>query len=189
MIDRYNEEVGPRSRELRVAPRLLRERISEYVADSGVLAEPPLVGRDTEMATLHALLARIGHGGAEACVLWGSSGIGKSRLMNEACSAAALQGIAVIRCALQPHDQRRPLAVLRDMAPKLLDLPGAIGCAPEALAFVRGLCGRGGMPRREFPPTTQHSEVSLASARASATDLLDAVCREGAVLLCIEDAH
>src|SRR5258708_4054640 len=50
MLDRYIDEVGPRSRELRVAPRLLRERISEYVADSGGLAQPPLGGRATEIA-------------------------------------------------------------------------------------------------------------------------------------------
>jgi DNA-binding SARP family transcriptional activator/tetratricopeptide (TPR) repeat protein len=189
VLDRYIDEVGPRSRDLRVAPKLLRERISEYVVDSGLLAEPPLVGRDQEMATLRALLSRIGHGSAEACVLWGSSGIGKSRLLNEACGIAALQGVAVIRCALQPHDQRRPLAVLRDMGPRLLDLPGALGCSPEALALVRGLCGRGEMPARELPRTTQDSEVALAAALASATDLLDAVCGEGPVLLCIEDAH
>jgi DNA-binding SARP family transcriptional activator/tetratricopeptide (TPR) repeat protein len=189
VLDRYIDEVGPRSRDLRVAPKLLRERISEYVVDSGLLAEPPLVGRDQEMATLRALLCRIGHGGAEACVLWGSSGIGKSRLLNEACSIGALQGMAIVRCALQPHDQRRPLAVLRDMGPRLLDLPGALGCSPEALALVRGLCGRGEMPARELPRTTQDSEVALAAALASATDLLDAVCGEGPVLLCIEDAH
>jgi DNA-binding SARP family transcriptional activator len=189
VLDRYIEEVGPRSRDLRFAPKLLRERISEYVVEPGHFAEPPLVGRDAEMATLRGLLSRVGRGGAEACVLWGSSGIGKSRLLNEACSIAALQGLAVIRCALQPHDQRRPLAVLRDMGPLLLDLPGALGSSPESLALIRGLCGRGEMPARELPRTTQDSEVALAGVIASATDLLDAVCGEQPLLLCVEDAH
>lgn len=189
VLDRYIDEVGPRSRDLRFAPKLLRERISEYVAEPGHRGEPPLVGRDSEMATLRALLARFPGGSAEACVLWGSSGIGKSRLMNEACSIAALQGLAVVRCGLQPHDQQRPLAVLRNMAPRLLDLPGSIGCDPESLAFIRGLCGRGEMPARELPRTAQDSEIALARVLASATDLLDAVCEERPVLLCVEDAH
>jgi len=189
VLDRYIDEIGPRSSELSVAPKLLRERISEYVVDSGLLAEPPLVGRDTEMTTLRALLSRVGRGNAEACVLWGSSGIGKTRLLNEASSIAALEGLAVIRCALQPHDLRRPLAVLRDMAPRLLDLPGALGAAPESLALVRGLCGRGEMPARELPRTTQDSEVALAGVLASAIDLLDAVSSERPLLLCVEDAH
>ena len=189
VLDRYIEEVGGRSRDLRFPPKLLRERISEYVTEPGLLAEPPLVGREAEIATLRALLARIDRGTAEACVVWGASGIGKTRLLNEACSIAALEGLAVVRCALQPHDQRRPLAVLRDIAPRLLDLPGALGASPDALALMRGLCGRGEMPAREIPRTTQDAEVALAGVIAAATDLLDAVCGERSLLLCVEDAH
>src|SRR5438132_929141 len=62
VLDRYIDEVGPRSRDLRIAPKLLRERISDYVAEPGILAEPPLTGRDAEIATLHELLTRVGRG-------------------------------------------------------------------------------------------------------------------------------
>jgi DNA-binding SARP family transcriptional activator len=188
-LDAYLDEIGTRSAELRVNPRILRERISRYVPNPDATEQLPLVGRDKELATLIDVIDQASAGSPQVCIVTGPSGIGKSRLLIEACSMAALAGKRVIRVRLQAHDTRRAFAVLRDLGPGLLDLPGAIGASPEALAAVKGLCGRGPSTYQSIPTGALEAEALVSEVKSRVVEVADAVAGEQPVVVCIEDAH
>jgi len=60
------------------------------------LTDPAFVGRDAELASLHALLTEIGDGGSGLVLLDAESGGGKSRLLAELASKAVSLGITVL---------------------------------------------------------------------------------------------
>jgi DNA-binding SARP family transcriptional activator len=76
LLDTYLDEIGSRSADLRVPPRILRERISEYVPNPDPSEQLPLVGRDHQLANLLELIEQSAAGSARACVVTGPSGIG-----------------------------------------------------------------------------------------------------------------
>jgi len=69
--------------------------------------------------------------------LCGPAGIGKTRLLDEAATRAALSGMQVVRVRCQAADTLRPLSGLMELIPRLLSLPGAAGVAPENLKRLR----------------------------------------------------
>jgi len=186
VIDQYMEDVGSRSPELRIAPSLLRERISSYMHEPE--REPiPLIGRSEELATVMGLIEQSAGKNARACLISGPGGIGKTRLVEEACRLASLSGHAVVKATLSQHDVDRPFAILRDLGPALLDLKGALGAAPETLAAVRGLCGRG--PSQYFgrPENDIEARAVAADIQKKFLDLADAVSEEQSLVIWIED--
>lgn len=189
LLDNYLDEIGSRSRDLRIAPRILRERISEYVSASGSPEDLPLIGRDQELEALLATIEQAASGTPRACVISGPSGIGKTRLVNEACRLAALAGRLVVSARLHSHDARRPFSILRDLAPRLLDLPGALGASPEALACVQGLCGRGPSTFQTIPTGALEAEALAGEIKAKVTELIDAITAEQPLIIFVEDAH
>ena len=140
LLDRYIADVGSASPDLKLPATILRRRISEH---SREIYRPPLtlpfLGRDAEMSALQERFARARAGEAQCVVLVGEAGIGKTRLAEELCMQAVLAGACVERVATQPHDTHRPMATFADLVPKLLQLPGALGCSPESMAALRRL--------------------------------------------------
>lgn len=189
LLDQYLEEVGPREHNLRLAPRVLRERISDYVVDSASTDHALLIGRETELAVLERMFRESISGSWRACLVTGPSGIGKTRLLTEACGVAALSGHAVVRVRLHSHDQQRPFAVLRELGPALLDLPGALGASPEALSTVRGLCGQGPSVFQSVPEGAFERQSVLAAIHTRVIELIDAISAEQPIILYVEDAH
>lgn len=189
LLDDYIGEIGARSGHLRISPRILRERISEYIPASEDSRDLPLVGREEELAALKALIDQVAAGSSHVCVITGPSGIGKSRLLREACSLAALAGRPVIRARLHQHDVRRPFSILREFGPALLDLPGAIGASPDAIATLRGLCGRGPAPRFPTPTGELESQAVVAEVIGRVTEVVEAASGEQPFVLAVEDAH
>lgn len=188
LLDDYLEEVGSRSPHLRIAPRVLRERISEYTVQPD--RDPaPLTGRDAELASISAIVDQTASGEARACIVSGPSGIGKTRLLNEVTSIAALGGHAVIRCKLYQHDAGRPFSVLRELGPALLDLPGSLGASPAAVAGLRGLCGRGPSQYTDLPTGTFDTEAIVNTIHDHVIEVIDAVAEEQPVIMVIEDGH
>jgi DNA-binding CsgD family transcriptional regulator len=93
---RGNDVTPPRIRSRGHALPLDRRRAFVYTgAMATVPRTPPLIGRDRELAALHAALdqARRGRGGV--AVLDGEPGIGKTRLTAELCASAAATGFLV----------------------------------------------------------------------------------------------
>jgi DNA-binding SARP family transcriptional activator len=187
VLEQYIDDVGGRSSDLCVAPRMLRERIATFVTDSGRESDT-LIGRDGELAVLLSLVERSTAGDAVGCLMSGPAGIGKTRLIDEMCSIASLSGHAVARAHVGRFDVDRPFAILRDLGPALLDMPGAIGASPEALAAVRGLCGRGPSQYSRRPANELDSRALSADVIRKVVELVDAIAEEQPLILCIEDA-
>lgn len=189
LLDNYLVEIGDKAKELKIPPRILRERISDYVVEPDASERIPLVGRERELELVSSIIEQSATGSPRACIVSGPSGIGKTRLLSEACSLAALTGSAIVRGKLYPHDEHRPFAILRDIGPELLDLPGAIGASSTAIATVRGLCGRGPSQFRSVPNGPVETQTVVAELQARVVELVDAIAAEQPLVICLEDGH
>jgi DNA-binding CsgD family transcriptional regulator len=111
---------------------------------------PELVGRDSEIAAVELLLARVGDGDGALLVL-GDPGIGKSALAEVAASRAAGRGMRVLACAGVPgeahlsfaglHQLLRPVLAGADRLPRsqrdaLLTALGAVDGVAAAVPLV-----------------------------------------------------
>ena len=79
--------------------------------------EYTLVGRDAELATLRAIVARAAEGRGGAVVVEGEPGSGKSRLVDEALTGTV--GVQTVRARAREYELSRPVAPIADA----LDLP------------------------------------------------------------------
>lgn len=73
------------------------------------------VGRQTELATLHAALAQAGAGHGQVAAVVGEAGVGKSRLVDEFVQAAHTQGWFVLDSAAVSYGQAIPYFPVRDL--------------------------------------------------------------------------
>src|SRR5581483_7531265 len=93
----------------------------------------------------------------------------------------------VSTCA-QPNDSTRPLGAFADLVPLLIQLPGALGCSPEALESLRLLTSQPPNVSLPIPTSPVIEAIDLAMTR-SIIDLIEAIASEGLLVLVIEDAH
>jgi DNA-binding CsgD family transcriptional regulator len=80
----------------------------------GTTMPHPLRGRDGELTSLHDHLARLRSGAGTTWLIEGAPGLGKSRLIEQAVSAARESGFAVGHAVAEPGDVAVELAVLMD---------------------------------------------------------------------------
>lgn len=190
ILDRYLREMGPTARELRLPAMTLRRRIAEPELEFP-LAPPlhvPFVGRSAEMATLAGALRSARGGTGSVHFIHGEPGIGKTRLLTEFSRAASLEGARVAAALCQSSDARRPLSAFVDLVPKLMTMPGALGCSPQSHKYLRRLVEH---HSSEAPPTPDSAEAGIlyANVRHSLFDLFDAIASEGLLFITIEDVH
>jgi DNA-binding SARP family transcriptional activator len=190
ILDRYLREMGPCARELRLPAVALRRRISEPECEFP-LSPPlhvPFVGRGEEMATLAAALRNARGGAGSVHFIHGEPGIGKTRLLSEFTRVASLEGARVAPAICQSSDARRPLSAFVDLVPKLLAVPGALGCSPQSNKYLRRLVQH---HSGDAPPTPDTSEAILLyeCVRRSLFDLFDAIASESPLVVSIEDVH
>src|SRR3984885_8465058 len=86
----------------------------EAARAAGTTMSYPLRGRDGELTALHDLLARLRSGAGASWLIEGAPGLGKSRLIEQAMSAARESGFAVGHGVAEPGDAAVELAVLMD---------------------------------------------------------------------------
>jgi DNA-binding SARP family transcriptional activator len=187
LLDEYAKEMGGRQEDLQVPAKVVRRRISERIGErqqTGILL--PFTGRDAEMLALSERFELARHGEAQCIVIAGEAGIGKSRLAEEFCTQALLRGARVERVSTQPHDAHRPMSTFADLAPRLLKLPGALGCGPESMAALRRLTVHDGAASDS--DDSVHDAISASISHAVA-DLIDAVTSESTVVLFIDDVQ
>ena len=190
ILDGYLAEMGDRAGELRLPAAVLRRRIAErlHPPTSLAVAETCFVGRGESMAVLHARFREVRGGRGRALLLWGAAGIGKSRLAAEFGQLATLEGARVERVICQTRDLERPLSIFMDVVPSLLALPGAIGCSPESMAYLKRLTDHD--PAMVEPSAaTREAELLFAGVRQAILDVVDAVAAESPLVLCVEDAQ
>ena len=189
ILNHYLAEIGEGAGEIKLPAVILRRRISEAYQDNVFpIRDAPFVGREEEMAELTRALARAQAGHGSAYVITGEPGIGKTRLLSEFTRVASLQRLHIVRVGCQSHDVRRPFSVFVDLVPKLLALPGALGCSPESMQFLRRLVTHDPDETRKRDQD-EPSTTSYDSVRRAVVDILDATTGEGCVLLEMEDAQ
>jgi tetratricopeptide (TPR) repeat protein len=189
ILNHYLQDIGEDAGEIKLPAVMLRRRISEAFQDNvSPVRDAPFVGREEEMAELTRALARAQSGQGSAYVIWGESGIGKTRLVSEFTRVASLQRVHIVRVECQSHDERRPLSAFIDIMPKLLALPGALGCSPESMNYLRRLTER----QAEGPQgedNARRSEGHFEHIREAIVDLLDAISSERCAILQFDDSQ
>lgn len=134
----------------------------------------PLQGRAAEVDAVGALIRRTTSLAGGVCVIIGGGGIGKSRLLREACGIASRLGHRVVQRAVEPSGFLRPQSLWSTIARDVLRLPGALGASREALEACRRAC-------------EGHDDPEAALVAVAVGDLLCAVAHERPVLLAIEN--
>jgi len=188
VLDTFLRDVGG-AREPQFPAAMLRERIAgQFQADIIPVRTATQTGREAEMAELHKALQLAMASRGSTYLIWGETGIGKTRLVNELAKRVREQKVRVVQVGCQPHDERRPLSVFVDLVPKLLQMPGSLGCAPDSMKYLRRLTEHD--PRvTTLSPDSSDAELLFANVCRSLFDLFDAVSSEGPLLVVMEDAH
>lgn len=209
LLDRYMAELGQDAGDIRLPAQQLRRRLTE---GSGVRRRKPkassdrhFVGREEEMALLAPMLRRARWHDGSATLIHGPSGIGKTRLLQELGKVAQLEGYVQVHFDCRETDLNRPLGVLLELLPGLLNSPGALGCSPESMEVLRRLVGGGevGDKGQALPQpiallpiegdpesyTINAASGSNNSIRNAITDLVSALAEERPLYVTIDDAH
>jgi DNA-binding SARP family transcriptional activator len=189
LIDQYEGEVGRYRTDLRVSSRLLRERISDrLIRRSQAAVELPMVGREEDVERVLSAFQRLRGNRAVSYVITGVAGVGKTRLASECCRMAELQGARLLTIGTQPSSRTQALFAVSELVDGLLQMPGAIGCAPAALECLRAISSP--VPRRESALSLDtDGEARFAMVRWSILDVLDAILSEGPLVIHVDDAH
>ena len=190
LLDSYSAEIGSCSQPLGLPARVLRTRISERVTHSPNKASlPPFIGRDNSVALLRSLADNARQGNGRTCLVFGDPGIGKTRLLSEFGTALDVAGVTSVRVGCQSSSKDRPMSIFMELVPKLLDLPGSLGCAPESLELLKRLSHFD--PSATAVPISADADVAQLHERMrrAIRDLLDSVAQENAFVLIVEDTH
>ena len=129
------------------APESLATPVSSgSLPDLPVELDPsvPLVGRERELRRLRWLWRRARRDGRRACLLWGVTGIGKTRLIAELAGEAAKAGwkIAYVHGAMPREAVAEELVETRLASePTLLIVDDFDACDSDALSKVEGIVG------------------------------------------------
>jgi class 3 adenylate cyclase/tetratricopeptide (TPR) repeat protein len=111
----------------------IRTRLERQLARIG----SRFIGREQEMASLHAALARARAGEGQVVAVVGNAGIGKSRLCHEFALSAQRAGVPVHRATGVPYANALPLHPVQALLKARLRLPEP--CAPaETRRLVAG---------------------------------------------------
>src|ERR1043166_6343111 len=188
VIDNYVSDVGESLPTVRARASRLRRQIQErpVAYDGSCDSEPAFVGRDEPMRLIGDLLrsAREGRGGA--LIVTGPAGIGKTRVLAEAATRAAIAGLQLVRVRCQAGDLLRPLAGVVDLVPQVLSLRGAAGADPRHVERLKRVTDVGNAAEDVALPQTS-PEVLRAQIVAALMDVLDAASGEVPVFLQVDD--
>src|SRR5687767_4649727 len=77
-------------------------------------AQPRIVGRADELATIGAAISAVVRGGVCRLALVGEPGIGKTIVLDEACRRGAVADMAVLRGQGTEFERNVPFALLMD---------------------------------------------------------------------------
>jgi hypothetical protein len=191
LLDDYLKEIGTASPDLRIPASVLRRRISERIPERTYRSQPdlPFVGRDAEMALLAERFRMSLRGNSQCVVISGEPGIGKTRLAAEFANVAALDGARVESTTAQSHDVHRPLGAFIELLPRLLQLPGALGCSTESMRALRRLTTHDPGDQFSPPKTIADAETVFGGIVRAIDDVVDAISSELSLVLIFEDTH
>ncbi len=202
IIDRFLAELGPDAGDLRLQATLVRRRISEPPGKQRVSFAPTerhFIGREALMADLTLAMRRAKWHDGSATLLHGPPGMGKTRVTQELSKVAVIEGFRVVSVSCRESDQQRPLSVFLDLVPELLEMPGAMGCAPESMQVLRRLTVQDTATSPDTLPLIEGSSDTLGSPaqrfpspsefRNAIVELYASLCFESPILFVVDDAH
>lgn len=142
-----------------------------------------LVGRSAELARLDAVLTSLGQPGVPAVVdIAGEPGIGKSRLLGEACARAQQAGFTVLRGRATEYEQHVPFQAFTDaLADAAPGPPAADPALAEAGAVLRDI--------RHAPGDASHAGAAARFGTHRAIAAFLARLGERGLVLAIDDLH
>ena len=143
----------------------------------------PLVGRDDELAVLHAALERAAAGSAVAVAVAGEPGIGKTRVADEAAAEAGARGAAVVRG--RAGEESRAYGPWRGALRPLV--AAASGLSAPVLDELRRLTGDGRVP--ELAAGSPGGEEARLRMFDAVVALVRATARERLLFVALEDLH
>ena len=136
-----------------------------------------LLGRDTELATLRAVLAAAGSGGRSSVVIRGAAGYGKTALLDEVVAAARRQGW---RCLVVRGIESESALAGAGLLAAMTSLRSYLESVPPSQAdALRAALGWG--------TTTSPGERFLVGA--ATLSLLSAAAVDGPVLVAVDDVQ
>ena len=139
---------------------------------STVLRQPPLVGRETELAALEAIVRTVRRGGRLA-VIEGEAGIGKTRLVEAVLDAARGSGATVLAAQAEELEAHRPFAAIVD-------------CVAAAGPAWRGRLDEHLRGWDIRPDVAGERQFRVAE---TVLELLDELCARAPVVLAIDDVQ
>lgn len=188
MLAAYQVDLGA-SPALQLQTDLLRRRIAERLnVYSTQPHDVPMIGREDAMECLLRGVHELSSGSARAVLVTGEAGIGKTRLLTEFARVTAMHSVRTVVLRCHPGWPEQPLTAITDLVTTLLQLPGALGCSPDAMAALRDLTSA--LPRRsDAGMYAGDAEAMLANLRWSVVDLFEAVMQEKNLVLLIDNVQ
>ncbi|MFF3325346.1 helix-turn-helix transcriptional regulator [Streptomyces sp. NPDC002889] len=146
-------------------------------------ANAALVGRSAELAQLDTVLAGLGQPGVPAVVdIAGEPGIGKSRLLGEACARAQQAGFTVLRGRATEYEQHVPFQAFTDaLADAAPGPPAADPALAEAASVLYDI--------RHLPGDASHGGAAARFGTHRAIAAFFARLGERGLVLAIDDLH
>jgi predicted ATPase len=115
-----NLEIQALAEQLEAAAHRPAATPTPHTSVSGLVLEPPLVGRARELEVLRECFAQAQQGQAQVVVLSGESGIGKTRLARDFLATIRAQGRDVLQGQAFEHSESVPYAaVVEALRPRL----------------------------------------------------------------------
>jgi tetratricopeptide (TPR) repeat protein len=121
------------------------------VAGRGARHRSPFVGRERELALLHARLAQVVHGQGQVVGILGEAGMGKSRLLEEFRRSLTGQPMTYHVGHCLPYGQATPYLPVRDLLRQCCGLTETEGSAAITHKVHQCLRATGCMPEDEAP--------------------------------------
>jgi DNA-binding SARP family transcriptional activator len=189
LLREFEREVGLSAEALTLPTRLLKRRICETSPSRDTMSGVPLVGRASEMKWLAELWSRARSGRCTTVAIVGEKSVGKSRLVAELLSVVRLDASGTIVLTQRfSADQHRPMSLFADICKQLICVPGAAGCAPSSVAFLKKLSETSDLLIRPEGDGLD-AKYSAHGVRNALADLLESVGSERPLLLAVESAQ
>ncbi|HZS58824.1 MAG TPA: AAA family ATPase [Gemmatimonadaceae bacterium] len=182
LLDSYRKDLGVRATDVGLPTALLRERISDRLVTGG----SPLIGREAAIGEITTLIRHLGISGGGGYLITGPAGIGKTRLIEEIRHTAALSDLSIVHTECLPSEVQYPLSVVTRIVSRIRELPGALGCSPSSLGYLKRLIDEP-LDAPVDRSDTELSALTYAAVKRSILDLIEAVTHEVKLLLVIDD--
>lgn len=163
------------------------------IASNKLIRSPVLIGRQREVASLHALVDEVQSGQGQVVLLSGEAGIGKSRLAAEVKTRAQTQGFLVLQGSCFPTDRSSPYAPLLDLLgssqTRELLSHSTVGGEPLVRDLALLLPGLVPVPSGETQSGPRDPEQERRRLFVALTELFTGLATKQPVLLTVEDIH